>query len=201
MKTAIQLNNKEVIYRVIKDGLVNYKKEKYLVYDSNGRYAIDLDLPIRTYLDTVPEDKILQKAQDILMTRYKRTPNLFMESPEAFKTLLRARTSGLAYEVFNLIMLDNRHRLVEIKELFRGTSDSCSVFPKEVIRACIESSSSICAVAFHHNHPSQISEPSKQDLMITDRLTKALKLIDIRVLDHFISSDGHCVSLAERGEL
>jgi DNA repair protein RadC len=55
------------------------------------------------------------------------------------------------------------------------------------------------AVIFCHNHPSGVAEPSSADLQITRRLTEALNLIDIQVLDHVIIGDGETVSFAERG--
>ena len=55
------------------------------------------------------------------------------------------------------------------------------------------------AVIFAHNHPSGCCEPSRADQQITKRLSDALALIDVRVLDHFVVSRSEWVSLAERG--
>lgn len=102
------------------------------------------------------------------------------------------------YEVFCCIFLDNRHRVIAFEELFKGTIDSASVHPREVIRRVIHHNAA--AVIFSHNHPSGVAEPSQADLQITDRLKQALSLIDVRVLDHFIIGD-EIVSFAQRGLL
>ena len=107
--------------------------------------------------------------------------------------------SGLTAENFDIVMLDNRHRVLEIKTLFKGTIDSCSVYPRIVAQECLMAN--CAAVAFFHNHPSNIPAPSKADIDITSRLKKALTLIDVRVLDSFVVCDGSVVSLTERGEM
>ncbi|MCK5902407.1 MAG: DNA repair protein RadC [Cocleimonas sp.] len=102
------------------------------------------------------------------------------------------------YEIFACIFLDNKHRVIEFEELFRGTIDSASVHPREVIRRVIFHNAA--AVIFSHNHPSGVAEPSQADKQITQLLKQALALIDVRVLDHFIIGD-EIVSFAQRGLL
>jgi DNA repair protein RadC len=99
--------------------------------------------------------------------------------------------------VFACLFLDNRHRLIEYEELFRGTIDGASVHPREVVRRALRANAA--AVIFAHNHPSGVAEPSQSDLRITQRLKDALSLVEVRVLDHVIIGDGQGTSLAERG--
>ena len=99
--------------------------------------------------------------------------------------------------MFACLYLDNQHRLIEYKELFRGTIDGASVYPREVVKLCLQLNAA--AVIFAHNHPSGINEPSQADRQITDKLKQALALVDIRVLDHFIIGDGEPFSFAEHG--
>lgn len=99
-------------------------------------------------------------------------------------------------EVFALLLLDNQHRLIEFNELFYGTIDSASVYPREVVKLALERNAA--AVIFAHNHPSGDATPSQADKRITSRLKDALALIDVRVLDHFVVGET-CVSFAERG--
>ena len=84
-----------------------------------------------------------------------------------------------------------------MEELFRGTLDSASVYPREVAKQALHHNAA--AVIFAHNHPSGISEPSQADKNITLKLKEALALFDIRVLDHFIIGDGDPYSFAEHG--
>jgi len=66
-----------------------------------------------------------------------------------------------------------------------------------VVRRCLQHNAA--AVIFGHNHPSGVAEPSTADRQITTRLQEALRLIDVRVLDHFIVGDGVPLSFAARG--
>ena len=111
---------------------------------------------------------------------------------------LKLKLRHYPYEVFSCVFLDNKHRVIEFEELFRGTIDSASVHPREVVRRVIHHNAA--AVIFSHNHPSGIAEPSQADHRITERLKQALSFIDVRVLDHFIIGD-EVVSFAQRGLL
>jgi len=114
----------------------------------------------------------------------------------AVEDYLKLQLRNYPYEVFCCVFLDNKHRVIEFEELFRGTIDSASVHPREVIRRVLHHNAA--AVIFSHNHPSGVAEPSQADQHITTLLTQALDLIDVRVLDHFIIGD-EVVSFAQRG--
>ena len=103
------------------------------------------------------------------------------------------------HEVFCALLLDNQHRLINFLELFQGTIDGASVYPREVVKTVLAHNAA--AVIFAHNHPSGIAEPSQADRSITDRLRSALELVDVRVLDHLVIGEGEVVSFAERGWL
>ena len=122
-----------------------------------------------------------------------------LTSPEATRRYLASRLKGLAHEVFACLYLDNRHRVIEYEELFRGTLDSAAVHPREVVKAALAHNAA--AVILAHNHPSGVAEPSQADQSLTRRLCEALGLVDIRVLDHLVVGDGETVSFAERGLL
>jgi len=192
MKTTIHIDETTTINRVVKDGLVNYKNEKFLAYEQHGKYKIDLERPVKSDLDKIPEDVILKRAEEILTLRHKREPNLFLESPDAIK-------SGLERESFELVTMDNRHRLISIETLFLGDIDSASVYPRIVAQKCLKINAAAAAVA--HNHPSGVASPSRADVEITKRLKEALSLINVRLLDHFVVTDREVISLAERGEV
>ena len=96
------------------------------------------------------------------------------------------------------MLLDNQHRLIEFRELFFGTIDAAPVYPREVVKLVLEHNAG--AVIFAHNHPSGVSEPSEADKRITRRLTDALAVIDVKVLDHIVVGET-AVSFAERGLL
>lgn len=122
-----------------------------------------------------------------------------LTSPERTRDYLKARLCNYPYEVFACLFLDNHHRVIEYEELFRGTIDGASVHPREVVRRALHHNAAALILA--HNHPSGVSEPSRSDRQITQRLKQALALVDIRVLDHFVIGDGPPRSLAEMGLL
>ena len=119
-------------------------------------------------------------------------------SPDSAREFLTAKLAGRESECFAVLFLDNRHRLIEYRELFYGTIDGASVHPREVAKAALELNSA--AVIFAHNHPSGETEPSQADLRITQRLKDLLSLMDVRVLDHMIVGRD-ITSFAERGLL
>jgi DNA repair protein RadC len=120
-----------------------------------------------------------------------------MSSPAIVRDFLRAKLRHQSREVFAVIFLDNQHQLIAYEELFFGTIDGASIYPREIMAQVLKHKSA--AVIFAHNHPSGIAEPSQADIQITHRLQSALMLIDVRVLDHMIVGNQHVVSLAERG--
>ncbi len=122
-----------------------------------------------------------------------------LTSPDITRSYLSAQLRGYSYEVFACLFLDNQHRVIQLDELFRGTIDGASVYPREVAKQALRHNAA--AVIFAHNHPSGISEPSQADKHITEKLKQALSLFDIRVLDHFIIGDGQPYSFAEHGLL
>jgi len=107
------------------------------------------------------------------------------------------RIRHLGHEMFCCLYLDNRHRVLRFDEMFRGTIDGTSVYPREVVKEALTINAA--AVILAHNHPSGVAEPSQADERITRRLKSALELVDIRLLDHLIIGDGETTSMASRG--
>ncbi len=122
-----------------------------------------------------------------------------LSSPEHVRHYLSLHLTGLSHEVFAGLFLDNRHRIIAVRELFQGTIDGASIYPRVVVQQALEANAA--AMVFFHNHPSGVAEPSHADEAITRRLKDALALVDVRVLDHFVVSAGESVSFAERGLL
>lgn len=122
-----------------------------------------------------------------------------LENPEQTRDFLTSRLRDYSFEVFSCLFLDNHHRVIQFDELFRGTINGASVYPREVVKKALRHNAA--AVIFAHNHPSGIAEPSEADRHITRQLSEALALVDVRVLDHVVVGDGATVSFAERGML
>jgi DNA repair protein RadC len=141
----------------------------------------------------------LQAALEIARRHYQElmmaAPAL--KTPRIAREFFHMRMRDLPYEVFAVLYLDNRDRVIQFKELFRGTIDGAAVHTREVVKDALAHNAAAVMVA--HNHPSGLAEPSQADELVTRRLKEALALVDIRLIDHLIVGDGHIESFAERG--
>ena len=138
---------------------------------------------------------VLEMSRRHLAERLRRDSAL--ESPQAVRDYLKSLLRHEPHEVFGCLFLDSKHRMLAFEILFRGSIDSASVYPRQVVKRALAHNAA--AVIFCHNHPSGITEPSQADRTLTKRLTQALDLIEVRVLDHFIIGDGQPLSMVEHG--
>jgi DNA repair protein RadC len=120
-----------------------------------------------------------------------------LDSPEEVKTWLRLQLGGLCYESFWTLWLDARLQLLHAEEMFRGTLAQTTVYPRELARRGLHLNAA--AVVLVHNHPSGESTASKADVELTQRVKDALRLVDIRVIDHLIVAGPYVQSMAEQG--
>lgn len=141
-------------------------------------------------------EEIIDAALAELKRRFARGEAF--TSPADTKRFLQLKLSPLEHEVFAVLWLDNRHRVLAFEELFRGTIDGASVHPREVVKSALQHNAAACI--FAHNHPSGDANPSQADQRTTQRLQEALALIEVRTLDHIVVAENTC-SFAERGLL
>ncbi|MCX2896543.1 RadC family protein [Pseudomonas mandelii] len=120
-----------------------------------------------------------------------------LENPQAVRDYLKSMLRHEQQEVFGCLFLDSRHQVLTFEALFRGSIDSTSVHPREVVKRALAHNAA--ALILCHNHPSGNATPSQADRLLTKRLQEALQLIDVRILDHFIVGDGDPLSMAEYG--
>lgn len=145
------------------------------------------------------DESIIQQAIKLIQNKLK-TPGKALTSPNLVRDYLILQLAQFEEEHFSVILLDNQHRVLGFENIFRGTVDSASVYPREVVKTVLAHNAA--AVILAHNHPSGNPEPSNADLTLTKRLKESLALIDVRVLDHIIvggCSKTQAVSFAERG--
>lgn len=140
-------------------------------------------------------DEVLCHARRLLANRVRRGAT--MSSPQAVKDHLRLELGALEHEVFCVLFLDAQHRIIALKQMFRGTVSQTSVYPREVVKEAL--SVNAAAVILAHNHPSGCVEPSRADEFLTQTLKTALALVDVRVLDHLVVAGADVCSFAERG--
>ncbi len=140
------------------------------------------------------EPEVLSSASELLGQRVIGQP---VTDPALARDFLRARLAGQEREIFGVLFLDQRHRVLAFEEMFRGTLNGTAVYPREVVKRSLAHNAA--AVIFTHNHPSGNPEPSRADEVLTQRLKDALSMVDIRTLDHLVIGREGIVSFSERG--
>jgi DNA repair protein RadC len=146
------------------------------------------------------EEEIIDYACSVLEQRlaYRLSPEgITFSSTTDTKRYLILKLAELEREVFVVLFLDNRHRLIKYEEMFFGTIDSITVHPRVVVKTALGCNAA--SVIFGHNHPSGDAEPSNADKSIADHLRQALQLVGIRILDHIVVGGVEALSFAELG--
>ncbi len=147
---------------------------------------------------TSEETNTIEQAMKILASKARFNPETF-DGAMAAKRFFQLKLAHLEHEVFAIAFLDSQHRLIAFEEMFRGTIDAAAVYPREVVKEALKHNAK--SLVLGHCHPSNISTPSQADKAITRRLSDALELIDVRVLDHIVACLDNAVSFAEEGLL
>ena len=152
---------------------------------------------------TTAEKAAITRALNIIADKGPCDPETMLTSPTVTAKHARLEYERLAdfeREHFMVIYANAQHHYIACDVLFSGTIDGAAVYPREIVRSVIKHNA--CAVVLVHNHPSGMVLPSISDKRITARIADALRLIDVRVLDHLIINEtGEHYSFAEKGEM
>ncbi len=141
------------------------------------------------------ELSILRRASELLARSLKRQ---CLREPEAVRDYLRCKLAGLGFEVFGVLWIDSQQQLLADEVIFRGTIASTTAHPREVVQHALRHNAK--AAILYHNHPSLSAEASSADKMLTERLQRALELVEVRIDDHLIvAGDGSWLSFSARG--
>ena len=163
-------------------------QQSLLIETGDGKYLLS---------EPVDKNTMYQIMLDVIEQDFVREAEIV--SPGMLRDYIRVKLARKSKEQFSLMLMDNQHRVIEYRELFYGTVNSCSVYPRIIVECCIESNASACILI--HNHPSGLPDASEADKQITERIVKALELIDVVVLDHLIAAGTSMLSFAEEGLL
>lgn len=150
------------------------------------------------HLLNIEKDAIVKLALTILKRKHSKGRALC--SPKDTRDYLTLYLANKTQELFGVIYLDSRHRIIEIKDEFFGSINLASVYPRVIVQNALLHGT-CAAVILYHCHPSGIPEPSQSDKNLTNQIAKALALVEIRVLDHYVVGSEGSVSFAERGYL
>lgn len=158
------------------------------VSDSQGNYTINKG--------TVSEDAIIEQAKFILSSRMKEVV-FSATGVNSVKDYLVLNIAEKEHEVFGIMYLDSRHRLISDEIIFRGSINSAAIYPREVVKESLKKNAA--SIIVYHNHPSGQPEPSAADISITNRLATGLDIVEIRLLDHLIVGGDQVISFADKG--
>lgn len=142
------------------------------------------------------ERAVIDAALAILRARLQR-PGACITSPGAARDALLLHLGRREHECFAVLFVNAQHALIAFEEMFRGTLTQTSVYPREIVKAALRHNAA--AVILAHNHPSGLPEPSAADKALTERISDALDLVDVRTLDHLIVAGDRVASFVELG--
>ena len=157
---------------------------QFYVKESRGKYRIASETEIKNSALMSLEEKV-------------KSDGYVFGSPDAASGFLCLKIGDLPHEVFGVIFMDSQHKMIEYREMFRGTISQTSVYPREIAKEGLLLNAATVILA--HNHPSGNLQPSNADLNLTRKLKETLDLVDIRILDHFIVAGSQYFSMAEKG--
>lgn len=146
------------------------------------------------------EKVVLEKAKKIIARKASGNKKAFRD-PSVVKQYLTIANAVCEpeREVFRALFLDSQHRLISDETIFYGTIDAAAIYPRVIVHKSLNHNAA--ALIISHNHPSGVAEPSIADKAITERIKRALEVVDIALLDHFVVGENEVVSFAERGWL
>jgi DNA repair protein RadC len=119
-----------------------------------------------------------------------------IQSAQDVVDFLMLRFKDCETEQFKCLLLNAKHEVLKTVDVSQGGIDGTSALPRDVFRQAVREGA--CSVIVCHNHPSGDPEPSRDDLLLTKRLTEAAGILGVTLLDHVIFGDGRYVSLKER---
>ena len=137
---------------------------------------------------------VLEMSRRVLLQKMRKRD--VMNNPETVKQFLQLQMGAYPQEVFAVVFMDAQYRLLSFQEMFKGTLNQTSVYPREVVKLALDQGAA--AVILAHNHPSGDVRPSAADSTLTRTLQTALSMVDVKVLDHIIVGPGIHWSMAER---
>jgi DNA repair protein RadC len=132
-----------------------------------------------------PNHTVLNEARRLRSYQLRRGAPI--TSSDTAKAAIQDKLNGHQCEVFACLFLDSKHRVLAWVEMFRGSINTATVHPREVVKEALRLNAATVILA--HNHPSGDSTPSREDIALTDKLREILKVIDVKVLDHLIVGD------------
>ena len=122
-----------------------------------------------------------------------------LTSPQAVFKAIYPKVGSDTKESFWIALLNTKNKILSLEKISEGTVDRAVVYPREIFERALQKRAS--AIILIHNHPGGDPLPSKEDLLLTQRIVEIGGTLEIRILDHLIIAGDKFVSLRERGEI
>lgn len=166
-------------------GVLNAPVEKLITVDGiSSRTAV----MIKLYRDTMTyalSDKIMSE-------------NCITSCNDVYN-YLKHYYKGIQNEEFKVIYLNSRNYIIDEETLFRGTVNEAKIYVRTLLQNVMKTGATAIIIA--HNHPGGTLKASEEDILITEKIKKILKFIDVNVLDHIIIGDNDYISLASERKI
>jgi DNA repair protein RadC len=169
--------------------------KKKLLSDNEGVYYTDKNGKNPLVINDNHKE-VIDAAISILDLQLRSAPFQVNDSSDSIN-FLRLKLQQKEREVFAVMFLDTMHNLIEYDEMFAGTINAASVWPREIAKKALLLNAG--AIVISHNHPSGEERPSDADKNITDQIKQSLNLFDIRLLDHIIIAGDKSFSFTANG--
>ena len=140
-------------------------------------------------LDSIPDERVDLVREIAARYGEKRILGQSFNSAKQVYEHFRIRLGTARQEQFHVLILDNKHRVIEEKMITMGTLNQSLIHPREIFAPAIELRAA--SVILIHSHPSGDTKPSQQDIEITKRLSEVGEIMGIKVMDHVIIGDGY----------
>ena len=144
---------------------------------------------IQDLLDSVRDERVNLVREIAARYGERRILGQSFENARQVYDHFKIRLGTARQEEFHVLILDNKHRVIEEKMITLGTLTQSLVHPREIFAPAIELRAA--SVILIHSHPSGDPKPSQQDIEITKRLSEVGEIMGIKVLDHVIIGDGY----------
>lgn len=127
----------------------------------------------------------------------KRSPGDCLDNVAMTKQYLMERLQDYTQEVFACVFMDTHFRLMSYEVLFHGTINEANIYPREIVKRALALNAAKLILA--HNHPSGNCTPSMADKEVTVVIQRALRLVDVELVDHIVIGEAETFSFAQMG--
>lgn len=141
--------------------------------------------------------KLIPRLLSVYHTDKSRDVKIVSSTNEAGRYFI-PRFYGKQNEEVHVMLLDDKKKVIKCEKVFEGTVNSTPITVKKVVAMAVNSNAT--GVILAHNHPGGVALPSRSDLRATEKIYKALELINIQLCDHIIVADDDFVSMADSGD-